>query len=239
MPKNSKTKIRNFAERIIPSITGWKEQHWRDKLVEIEELGLERVALFLEIFDYRQRIKIYAALEDSGIKEIPLIHIKEGMSKAELVYLKKRYKNPYFTVHEEYFAHQERWRGFEGELYLELNFDNQLIKEVEVEKIGGFCLDLSHFKAAEEGWTKEFEYVLTKRDWRELFVCNHLNGYDYSEVRDKHWVENWRDFEYLASLPEFVFGEVIAIEVFNSIKEQLEFRDYLVPKLNQQFKIDE
>jgi hypothetical protein len=37
-----------------------------------------------------------------------------------------------------------------AKLYLELNYDGFLSKSVKVNKIGGFCIDLSHFKTTEK-----------------------------------------------------------------------------------------
>jgi len=36
-----------------------------------------------------------------------------------------------------------------------------------------------------------------------------------------------KDFDYLTTLPKFVFGKIIAIETYNSIKKQLEFKKHL------------
>ena len=44
-----------------------------------------------------------------------------------------------------------------------MNFDNFVSKKVKVEKIGGFCVDLAHFKVAMEKLSKDFEYVFKKR----------------------------------------------------------------------------
>jgi hypothetical protein len=120
-----------------------------------------------------------------------------------------------------------------------MNYDNFINRLVDVNKIGGFCVDLSHFKAAEEKWSKEFIYVVKRRSLDELFKCNHLNGYDYKKNIDLHTVKSLKEFDYLQTLPEFVFGDYIGIEVFNSIKEQLRFKDYLIDLLNKYFKRQE
>ena len=43
-----------------------------------------------------------------------------------------------------------------------------------------------------------------------------------------------KDFEYLKTLPDFVFSKVIALEVYNSIKEQLEFKKQIIKLLNSE-----
>ena len=40
----------NFSKRILVSITGWKDSHWKNKLEEVEKFKIRRIALFLENF---------------------------------------------------------------------------------------------------------------------------------------------------------------------------------------------
>ncbi len=116
-----------------------------------------------------------------------------------------------------------------------MNYDDVVDSFVRIKKIGGFCIDFSHFKAAEEKWSKEFEYILKRRKKSWLFGCNHLNGYSYEENTDLHTVRSLKSFNYLKTLPEFLFGQAIGIETNNSITEQLKFKKYLVKMLNKLF----
>jgi len=165
---------------ILVSITGKTEKEWEDKLQEIESLGIQEIALFLEMYDKNQKQKIYDALLKSGVKSIPLVHIRHDMEKEELEFLQKNYHTKYFTCHEENFSHGDisHWKGFYKNIYLEMNFDNAISKKVDVEKIGGFCVDLAHFKAGLEKSSKEFEYVFERKDMHRYFTCNHVNGWD-------------------------------------------------------------
>ncbi len=231
--RNSKE---DFNQRILVSITGFKDKHWRDKLKEVKKFNLVKVALFLEQFKKPQRKEIYQALLKSEIKNIPLTHIRHDMEKWELVFLKENFYCRYFTIHEDGFKYLKKWRGFYKELFLEMNFDNAVAESVKVKKIGGFCVDLSHFKAAEEKHSKEFEYVFQKRNISRLFGCNHLNGYSYRKNEDIHFVKSLKDFDYLKTLPRFLFGKVIAIETYNSIAEQLKYKKYLIGFLAKKSK---
>ncbi len=144
------------------------------------------MALFLELYKMSQRKKIYQALEKSCIKKTPLVHARNDMEIEEFKFLKDSYSTKCFTIHEDSFRHLGKWKGFWKYLYLEMNKDDSIAKNVKVEKIGGFCVDLSHFKSAEEKWSKEFEYTIKRRNKKNLFVCNHLNGYSYKENEDLH-----------------------------------------------------
>jgi len=228
-------KEKDFSKRILVGITGCKDEHWQDKLKEINRFKIKKVSLFLERFKKNQREKIYSALLNSGIKEIPLAHIRNDMKKEELVFLKKKFNSYLFTIHEDSFKSMERWKGFYKDLYLEMNTDDYLSQIVEVERIGGFCIDLSHFRVEMAKWSKEFSYIFERRETSHYFDCNHLNGYDPEKNTDMHFVKSLKDFDYLKTLPKFVFGDIIALETDNSIAQQLKFKKYLSEFLNKTF----
>ncbi len=223
---------KNKLDKLITvSITGNKDAHWKSKLAEIEKFKITRASLFLEQFSKRtQREKIYKAVLKSGIKEIPLIHIRNEIDKDEIAFLLKKFKNPYLTIHESSFKYLLKWTGFHKNLYLEMNYNNSVPGNVDVKKIGGFCVDLAHFKASEERWTKEFQYESSKTGKRYI-KCNHLSGFSFKNNRDVHLVKSVKDFDYLKTLPKFVFGKVVAIEIYNSIAEQLKFKEYIIKVL--------
>ncbi|KUK66327.1 MAG: hypothetical protein XD85_0287 [Parcubacteria bacterium 34_609] len=159
------------------------------------------------------------------------------MTKDELKFLKNKYKTRYFTLHEINFQQDDilKWKGFYKNLCLEMNFDDFVSKKVKVEKIDGFCIDLAHFKVGMEMLSKDFEYVFDRKRNKKYFDCNHLNGWDMKTNRDIHTIHDLSNFDYLKSMPKFLFGKVIALETFNSIKEQLEFKEYLTILLNEKF----
>jgi hypothetical protein len=223
---------KKLEKRILVGITGYTDRDWKDKINEIEKLKIRRVALFLERFTKRQREEIYVTLLNSKIREIPLVHIRNDMDREELKFLAKNYKKPCFTIHEDSFQYLDKWQGFRRKLYLEMNYDNHVSLKTRVKKIGGFCVDLAHFKAAEEKWTRDFEYTLKRRKWKKVFRCNHLSGYSFFKNSDLHAVEKESDFDYLKTLPKFVFGKIIAIEVDNPIREQLEYKEYIMEILS-------
>lgn len=221
---------KNFEEILLVGITGKDENSLLEKIKEADGFKIKDVSLFLEmIFEKTGRQKIYDALSQSKIKNIPLVHIRDDMEKSELEFLKKKFKTKYFTIHEKNFAQNDikKWKGFYKNLELEMDFDNFVSKKVKVGKIGGFCVDLAHFKCGMEKLSKDFEYVFDKKKNQKYFDCNHLNGYDPETNCDMHTIHGLENFDYLKTLPKFLFGKCVALETFNSIKEQLEFKKYL------------
>jgi len=227
--------MNKLSSKILISITGSKENHWRNKLEEIDKLKISKIALFLENFKLSQRKKIYRALLNSKVKRIPLVHIRNDMTRNELIFLAQNFYSLYFTIHEDGFKILYKWRGFYKNIFLEMNTDNFVSSLVKVNKIGGFCIDLSHFKVAEEKWSKEFEYIIKRKKIAKYFICNHLNGYSYQKNTDLHRIKSLKDFDYLKTLPKFMFGKIIALETENSISEQLKFKSYLIKLLLNRF----
>lgn len=223
---------KDFSKKIYVGLTGRVEADWRAKMEEINRRGLSAIALFLEFYRKSEREKIYRALEKSCVREIPMVHIKNEIERDELKYLCERYNNPCLTIHENAFDKLPAWNGYHQHLFLEMNYNNSIPKNVDISKIGGFCVDLAHFKSAEEKWSKEFEYMLKQRNKKKLFVCNHLNGYDHKNNIDLHTISSLDEFDYLKTLPSFVFGDIIALEVFNPIKEQLEYKKHIIKLLD-------
>lgn len=222
------------SKEILISITGRNVEELKNKILEIEKLGIKRVALFLTFLNFSQKQKIYELLLSSGIQNIPLVHVRHDMIKEELEFLEKNFNVEYFTIHEDAFGYFKKWNGFHKKMYLEFNYDNYVPENVDVKKVGGFCIDLSHFKASEErGKTKDFKYVNKRKNYHNYFMANHLNGYSYVRKKDLHTIRSFKDFDYLRTLPKYLFGRYIALEVFNSIEEQLKYRKYLIKFLDK------
>jgi len=215
---------------ILVSITGKTAGECLKKIKEIETFKIKEVGLFLEFLEEDNRKKVYKALQNSKIKKIPLVHIRHDMTIGELEFLKKKYKAKYFTIHEINFQHDDilKWKGFYKNLYLEMNFDNFVSRKVAVEKIGGFCVDLAHLKCGMEMLNKDFDYIYNKKEIEKYFACSHLNGWRPELNCDTHTICNLENFDYLKTMPEFLWGKCVALEVFNPIKEQLKFKTYLI-----------
>ncbi|MDP2930797.1 MAG: hypothetical protein Q8N56_04345 [bacterium] len=227
--------MNKLSKRILVGL-GALESKWKDQLKEIDKLKIHKVSLFLECMELPERKKIYNALLDSKIEYIPLVHIRGDMERTELLFLKRNFESSFFTIHEDEFKFLPKWRDFHKNLFLEMDHDSFISKSVKIERIGGFCVDLSHFKAAEGKWSKEFEYTIKKKKVSRYFACNHLNGYSYELNSDLHTIKSLEDFNYLKTLPNFLFSKVIALEMGNSIAEQLKFKKYLLELLPGKLK---
>ncbi|MDP3093530.1 MAG: hypothetical protein Q8N16_02090 [bacterium] len=224
----------SFSKRILLGITGEVSSDWKAKLDEINEMKISEIAVFLERFNKRERENFYPFLLKSSIKKVPFVHLTADTTKEEIKFFINKFQTRYFNIHESDFDDLDKWKGFWDKLYLELDYSDQVAKEVKVERIGGFCVDLSHLKASLARGGEEAYYIFLRKN-KGKFSCNHLNGYSPGLMTDIHTISSLRDFDYLTSLPKYVFGKAIALEVMNSIKEQLKFKEYLSRLLDDYF----
>ncbi|MEM4244647.1 MAG: hypothetical protein QW404_00535 [Candidatus Nanoarchaeia archaeon] len=225
---------KGFSEKILVGLTG-KKDDWKSKLREINKYKIKKISLFLERFKPHERKQIYKALLKSEVKSIPLTHLRNDMKKEEIDFLVKNFGTTHITIHENSFKYFKKWNGHLKKFYLEMNADNHVPKMVDLKRIGGFCIDFSHFKIQEERFTKEFEYILKRKNVKRYFGCNHLNGYSYEKNCDLHTIKSLDDFNYLISLPKFLFSDLIGLETDNSIKEQLKFKKHVARILDTRF----
>lgn len=224
----------SLSEKIFLSITGEKNIDWQAKLKEVNQLKIGEVAVFLERFDKKERDNFYRFLLRSSIKKVPLVHLRGDVSKKEIEFFVHKFKTDYFNIHEEHFKSLDKWKGFWDKLYLEMNYDSEIAKEVKVRRIGGFCIDLAHFKSAIARGAKESYYIHSRKN-KIKFTCNHLGGYSPEKMHDLHIITTLKDFDYLTTLPKYVFGKIIALEVDNSIGEQIIFKKHISKVLDNYF----
>ncbi len=217
---------------VLVSIAGRGEKVLLAKIKEINQRKITRVALFLTMADKTERRHIYQALLKSTIKEIPFVHLRNDISAAEVAWLEKNFQPRYYNIHENGFNYLHKWISIKKKIYLELAGHEKRNPEARIEKIGGFCVDLAHYKMGEVRQSDQFKYHLSKKKNKAAFVCNHLNGYDAKHNTCIHEVSRLSDFSYLKGLPNFIFGRLIALELENPIKEQLVWRKKLLLILN-------
>jgi len=215
-----------MANKILLSITGEKSFDWDAKLKEINKLGITEAAVFLSRFDKKERDNLYRLLLKSTIKSVPFVHFRDDASAEEIEFFVKNFRTNHFNIHESSFEMLDLWKDYWNKLYLEMDFNDKIAKNVDVEKIGGFCIDLSHLKAAISRGTEEAAYFFSKKNAPKV-ACNHLNGYDPVAMKDIHFIKNLGSFDYLTSLPKHAFGKIIALEVDNSIAKQIKFKEYI------------
>ncbi len=222
----------NWSKKIYPCITTGPKQSWQNKIWECDRLGITSVSVFPTFLKITERRKLYKALENSNIKYIPHVHIRDDFKKWEMDFFFENYGTRYFNIHEHSFDDLNKYPKYKKYIYLEYNYNNRIPKMVRVSTIAGLCIDFSHMWAAKNRGAKEF-YEIDKNVNEYKVGCNHLNGYSYRYRRDIHFVRNIKQLNYLKNVPRKYFGDIISLEMQNSIREQLDYKKYIIKVLNR------
>lgn len=222
---------------ILPSVTSFVYAgvgDWRSKVKEIDTLGLKQVAVFVTAMFFDERQELYRALENTGLEEIPFVHIKSEMRPEEMEYFINHWKTRVFNHH--------LFSEFPLEYDLKKYFPKICIEntcapilEKDLTGFGGLCLDFTHMEDARRSFPDLY------KSWQETFArfpvgCGHISAIKETPWFDKrgsgprhsyHRFEKLSDFDYLKNFSLSQFPPVIALELENSLAEQLKAKEYV------------
>ena len=206
---------------------------WREKIEEIKNLELKEIALFLTGLNRQEREECYRALAKTGLEKIPFVHLRSNMSAEEVGFLIKNYQTEVFNIHSEReFPLKDDLSFWANRIYLE-NTD-LLLTEDELKKWAGICLDLSHLE--DDRHLKQKRYKKYLRLIKKYPVgVNHVSAVrkkvfrhpEFGLVKSAHFLKSLNELDYLKNYPDNFFAPLIAIELENSLEEQLKIKTYL------------
>ncbi|MDO9509761.1 MAG: hypothetical protein Q7J14_00565 [Candidatus Magasanikbacteria bacterium] len=228
---------------ILPTITTTYDSNWREKILEIDKLNLEEVALFPTCLKKEERKEMYEMLSKTKLKRIPFVHLRSDFDEEEISWLKEKYQTKVFNTHsEKLYPLSEKlyplfnsWDKFKKDfIYLEnthLGFP-----EDELRDYAGVCVDFSHLENDRLIYPERYEQSV--RMMREHKIgCAHLSSIrdeqhldpeKSEELRyDFHELKNLSEMDYLKKYPQEYFPEFMAIELENSLEEQLRIKEYI------------
>lgn len=218
---------------IYPSITTTTDE-WRDKIEEASVLGLQEVAFFPTCLNYSEREEAYRLLEKSTVKQIPFVHLKSDMSTDEIRYLKRHFGTKKFNLHsplDDRYQPEYDLSEFKNEIYIE---NSGYPWKDTLDDWAGICLDVAHL----ESETLQNSEVLS--DWRSGLAKHKVGAWHVSavydppaydeanqmEMYDRHRFDKLERLGYIAKYLNYL-PDIIALELENSIKEQLEAKRFL------------
>lgn len=219
--------------QVLPTITTITPSLWRKKVEEVKNLKLEEIALFPTCLEQEERKELYALLEKTNVKKIPLVHIRNDMELWELEYFIKRYKTVVFNTHtRRKYPHIYDYGKYKKLIYIENTYEP--FDEKEIKEFGGICLDLSHLendRLLRSDVYKHNIHILKKH----LPGCSHISAIKPETIVDEkhqtryasHRFENLSEFDYLERYPMEYIAFPVAIELENTIEEQLKVKDYV------------
>jgi len=222
--------------KIFPSVTTVTNSDWKKKVEEVRKLGLKEICLFPTCLDVNAREELYNLLEKTEIEKIPLVHIKGDMKVEELDYLVENYKTEVFNIHsQQEYPMTYDLEKYKNIIYIENTFTP--LDEEEIKNFAGICLDLSHLerkRLLDQHLYKNNIEIIEKYPCG----CNHISAIKKFPIKDKdrlvydsHYLEDLSELDYLKRYPVDYFSSIIAIELENTIEEQLKAKDYIIDLL--------
>ncbi|MFA6593783.1 MAG: hypothetical protein WCT16_00850 [Candidatus Buchananbacteria bacterium] len=228
--------IQDSMVLILPSITTSGNSDWRQMINECDSLGITEVALFLTCLSAFKRQEAYEALKQSSIKSIPFVHLRSDMSPEEVKYLMDNYGTEMFNIHsQKQFPLKHDLSQFRPLIYLE-NADYPIADEIG--EWAGLCLDVSHQENKRLMNLPLYDEVARILETHPV-GCWHLNaikpqavfkGEEIGLGHDLHSFENLSEFDYCVSYKDYL-PRFIALELENSLAEQLKAKDYVAKLL--------
>lgn len=219
--------------KILPTITTISKGLWRNKIEEVKKLKLKEVFLFLTALEKKERKQLYKLLEETEIEKIPFVHIRSDMKLSELDYLVKNYKTEIFNIHtEKQYPFLYDCSKYKDIICIE-NVCAFRLDEKEIKEYAGICLDFTHLENIKLTNKKAYEHDVRVLE-KYPIKCNHVSAIRKTSFLrknimkyDSHYLKDLSELDYLKKYPAKYFSPFIAIELENSIKEQLEVKDYI------------
>jgi len=215
-------------KKVYLCITTTKHSDWRKQIRDLDYFREDTVSAFPTALKLPERKEFYKLLLASDIKNIPHVHLRDDMNEEEAVFFIKNFNTKVFTVHARNIDYFLSWKISKC-LFAEFNYSNTEFDLEKINKIGGFCIDCSHFYRARSKKTTEYRYI-SEGIKKYKVGCNHISGI-LSDGKDSHLVKNIYNFDYLNTIPKEMFSPYICLEVENGIEKQIKFRDYITEKL--------
>ncbi len=220
---------------IVPSITSHSESGstWRDKLEEFRTLSITKVGLFVTGMEEDDRAECYSKLlqiQEEKKFEIPFVHAVSTMTEEEFWFLHETFGTRKFNLHpvRQYPLEHTLSREIREKIYIENCFADEEIVEEDLKGFAGVCLDLSHYESLLRGYPEKAAVVLDLAQ-RFSIGANHLSavqnlagltkrgGKDYS----RHFLSHEATLDYAAALSPALFGEICAVELEDSLADQI------------------
>ncbi len=234
-----------MEKNILPGLTTTPRSDWREKVREIDMLGLKEIALFPTFLEIEERKELYDLLEKTYLEKIPHVHLRDDMEEWELDYYLRRWQSQVFNIHSNRagsaFLEKTSHRDI---IFIEnlAKIDEYYIKNVEIS--GGICIDFSHWQDQgkfqdNEGYDR-FESLIEKYK----VGCSHISAivaepFEYIDpksgkrrmIRDDHFMSRLSQLDYMKDYVQYL-PEYVSIELENPFEEQLEAKKYLEKIIN-------
>ncbi|MFO7807060.1 MAG: hypothetical protein R6V40_01400 [Candidatus Moraniibacteriota bacterium] len=228
-------------KKVLLGLTTTGGSSIKEKIEEIKEFNLKEIALFLTGINQKKRRELYSALEETPLKEIPHVHLRNDMEKWELEYLESRFEVSAYNIHGQkssfpFSGCGEILKSYGNKIYIE---NTEFVPDQEeMKKVGGLCVDFSHWQdAILLNWEK-YDHKLRTSAKEFPVGCSHVSavgkfaGDSFTgEGYSKHRFDDISELDYMKNFINYL-PDLISLELENSFKEQMKVKDYLRKQLD-------
>ena len=234
-----------FSRRILPSITtlNRSSSSWREKIREINALGITEVGLFLTGLSEDERKECYVLLEDACATHsfrIPFVHAVASMREEEYHYLMDIFGTEKFNLHpaHEFPLEHPLSAALRKRIFIENTSRLKPLQAEDLEGFGGICFDLSHLEDSRRLSGREYHRLLSLTS-RFAVGANHISAVsetpmtatDGFALHSRHLADETATVKYLCGLSTAAFAPLCAVELENSLEEQLS----IIPMIHRAF----
>ncbi|HAT74608.1 MAG TPA: hypothetical protein DCS28_01010 [Candidatus Moranbacteria bacterium] len=226
--------------KILLGLTTTPDSDWRKKIEECKKFDIQEIALFPTAIGFESRQELYRLLENSPVKNIPHVHLRNDMEKEELDYLVEKFHTQVFNIHPRKNVHPftNDYEKHIPNIYVE---NSEVAPEIEeLEKYGGLCVDFSHWQDAVLKNDQEHISKMQEAVGKFKIGCSHISGVGsvlekfqdakFPEIiyegYSKHTLSELKELDYMKNFIQYL-PELVSIELENSFEEQLKVKKYL------------
>ena len=223
-------------------LTTITEGEWKNKVREIDELGLNEIALFPTSLEYQERQELYQLLEKTKLQKIPFVHLRDDMQIEELDYLINQFGAEIFSVHSENDQYPSTldYKNYFSKIYVENTIINTPT-ENDLKRYIGLCFDFAHWESAviTEGKNGQTDARLKAFAEKYKIGVNHIGSIKPEKIiyhdrnmnvdffgYDSHLLDSLSELDYLKKYKNYL-ADIISIELENTLKRQLDVKKYL------------
>lgn len=224
--------------KILPSITTHQRSSsgWRNKIEELVPLGISEAALFLTGVAAQERTALYHELERARshhVFTLPFVHAVSDMQEDEYDYLSSNFGTELFNLHpsRQFPLLFDLSQSTRDKITIENAFIDEAITLDDLRGFNGICLDVSHAEDLRRKNPAEFDKLVSMLSLAPI-RANHISAVYPVAALDSNghlafhshlWQGDDCAVGYLKSCPLEFFGELISIELANSLAEQQRF----------------
>lgn len=225
-------------------LTTTRGSNWREKILEIDSLGISDLALFPTVLKAEERKEFYDLLNKSHLKKASFVHLRTDMERWEIDFFIERYGTEVFNIHSEPKTREflKANSDIKDVIYIENCFEMSGYEE-SLALSAGICFDISHYEdfAIKQKMASQERF----KNLLEIYSigCTHISAVKEQKYEAKihngktmifesHTLNSFSEVNYLQRYKKYL-SKHNAIELNNSLAEQLKVKEYLEKKLAQ------